>query len=154
MSHLSSVDVLHYKAQPILRLERVLQRLKHETNTLSNTFIFSEQKRSFLLRIYQKNLWDEAASLYWYLFIPAHMSQQHRCVIYTLIYSRLGMDAECFLIPYFLWVCERLHPVMKEEERRNVSLVLVSVQRFRMFLADVGKKLMFLNINTSDKHWR
>lgn len=28
-SHLSSVDVFHYKAQPILSLERVLQRLQH-----------------------------------------------------------------------------------------------------------------------------
>lgn len=28
-SYLSSVDVLHYKAQPILCLERVLQRLQH-----------------------------------------------------------------------------------------------------------------------------
>lgn len=37
----------------------------------------------------------------------------------TCWYSQLGMDAECFLIPCFLWVCEQLHPVMNKEKRRG-----------------------------------
>lgn len=45
MSHLSSVDVFHYKAQPVLRLERVLQRLQH--NMYISVFISAVLGRLF-----------------------------------------------------------------------------------------------------------
>lgn len=32
----------------------------------------------------------------------------------NLPYLQLGMDAEYFLKPYFLWECEQLHPVQKD----------------------------------------
>lgn len=48
-SYLSSIDVLHYKAQAILSLERVLQRLQH--NALRFFFETNTQNKSFVVRI-------------------------------------------------------------------------------------------------------
>lgn len=57
MSHLSSVDVLHYKAQPILSLERVLQRLKQQ-----NIYIY------ILFFLTQQNLADCFKHIYLFIF--------------------------------------------------------------------------------------
>lgn len=104
----------------------MLSRLSQTHYFLRTEALWSELSASFLLcttrikRLFELKL-VATASLFktkWNSGGAFILTQNSQCFMQsTRWYSQLGMDAECFLIPYFLWVCEQLHPVIKKQKK-------------------------------------